>query len=314
MLREKGLLYGGIIGDILGVPFEFLTRQEMQDSPFTGKMVSGGFHNQPLGAWSDDTALTLCLIDAMIGGLNLNKLANNFIKWDSEGLYCSGDKLFDMGIATRLAIEKLKFGISPLSSGGKDFYSNGNGSLMRIAPLYFIFHQIKDDFQKFVLVQNVSGLTHAHPISVYSCYFYLLFFENLYKFQNKHDAFLNTQHEFRNFLKKYPIGKYDSNFTKILSNNFHDLQIANIHGTGFVIHTLESSIWCFLKGNSFTESMILAINIGDDTDTTASVCGSLCGFYYGLDNIPQDYLNQIPKKDEIDKLINNFLNDVFNTR
>jgi len=322
MNNEKGLLYGGIVGDVLGVPFEFLSREEMAEKPFLGEMVSGGVHNQPLGHWSDDTSMTLCLIDAMLESFNLGRLALNFIRWESEGFWCAGDKYFDMGMTTRQAIDRLKFGTSPLSSGGKDFYSNGNGSLMRIAPFYFIFREVSDDLLKLQMVSNVSGITHAHPISVLSCYFYLLFFEQLSKFNNKHEAFAYAQFEFEDILRKWLKSEDDKHkvFSKILDKKFASLPITHIHGSGYVVDTLESAIWCFLNADSFNEAMLYAINLGEDTDTVASVCGSLSGYFFGFDNIPVNYLENLPKKEELDDLIFKFLSKyskeryVLNTR
>lgn len=308
MLKAKGLIYGGIVGDILGVPYEFLTREEMRDAPFTGEMIAYGTHNQPLGTWSDDTSMTLCLIDAMSGDgvFNLDDLGRKFVQWDTEGLWCSGDKLFDMGMATRHAIENLKAGVPPLVSGNTGFYSNGNGSLMRIAPLHFIFHKIHDDFQRFVLVKNVSGITHGHPISVYSCYFYMLLLESIRIYQNRAYAFLHAKERFEAFLRKYPT-EFQDQFSKLLSPEFLDSRIENIHGTGFVVHTLEAAAWCFVKADSFEEAMKLTINLGDDTDTTASVCGSLCGYHFGLHQIPPVYLDKILKKDKLEPLIEKFI-------
>jgi ADP-ribosylglycohydrolase len=322
MNKERGLIYGGIIGDVLGVPFEFMSREEISEQPFLGQMTSGGVHGQPLGYWSDDTSMTLCLVDAMVNNFTLERLALNFIKWESEGFLCAGDKLFDIGRTTRYAIDKLKFGASPLVSGQTDFYSNGNGSLMRISPLYFIFRESSDDF-RMQIVSNVSGITHRHPISIYSCYFYLLFLEQLSKFENKYEAFAHTQFEFKNILRK-TLKLEDDNykvFSKILDKDFPFLSDVQIFSSGYVVHTLESAIWCFLNSNSFGESVMKAINLGEDTDTVASVCGSLSGYFFGFDNIPSKYLDQLPKKNELDQLINQFLlrflykeNYVFNTR
>jgi ADP-ribosylglycohydrolase len=106
----------------------------MQDC---GISPSGRAFNQPPGTWSDDTALTLCLADSLSRGFSLQDIANNFLRW-RDGEFTANGKSFDIGQTTAKAILRLKSGTPPEKSGCPDAHDNGNGSLMRIAPLIFL--------------------------------------------------------------------------------------------------------------------------------------------------------------------------------
>jgi len=139
----KDGIYGVLVGDMIGVPVEFERREDLKQNPVTGPREMGS-HEQPLGSWSDDGALTLALADSLASGLSLEDIAMKSIDWWQRRKYTSHDRVFDIGQRTRLALNEL---LKILESGdteslqylhyeaGED--TNGNGSLMRILPLYF---------------------------------------------------------------------------------------------------------------------------------------------------------------------------------
>ena len=114
--KLKDILYGVCVGDTLGVPAEFESRKNLKHSPIT-KMTSGGFHEQGLGVWSDDSSLTFCLAETIVEGFDIQLLANKFIKWKNEGYWTASGEVFDIGMITNQSIQLLKEGISPLDSG-----------------------------------------------------------------------------------------------------------------------------------------------------------------------------------------------------
>ena len=134
-------LYGGIfgfcIGDMLGVPVEFSSRKERDEDEVKELRAYGTYH-QPFGAWSDDTSLMLCFIDAFNKGFSMNGLAENFASYFSEGKFTPYGEMFDIGIATQNAIINIIQGVEPVNCGGKTEKDNGNGSLMRILPLAYL--------------------------------------------------------------------------------------------------------------------------------------------------------------------------------
>lgn len=297
----KSVLLSVAIGDAVGVPFEFLTRDYMLKKTATD-MVGYGTYSQPPGTFSDDSSLTFCLAEALTLGFDLQEIANNFIKWMEEDYWTAYDEVFDIGIATEEAIGNLVDGVSPELSGGDDEYSNGNGSLMRIAPLLFYLSD-KPIQERFELTRLVSGITHRHIRSVVACFFYLELARFLAEGVNKHEAFKLTQVQVTEFLKMIVISDSELKlFDRLLTSDISQAHINTIESSGYVIHTLEASIWCLLTTETYQEAILKAVNLGNDTDTTAAVTGGLAGLLYGYEAIPTSWLNQLAKREEIKDL------------
>ena len=293
--KAKSLIYGTAIGDALGVPFEFMGHNSFT---CTG-MVGNGTHHQIKGTWSDDTSLTLCLADQIAEGLSLEKLADKFVLWYKNAEYTATGKVFDVGGATSNAIHSYTTGVPPIKCGGTDERSNGNGSLMRISPLVFLCKDL--DFEsRFKLCKDVSSLTHAHDISVIACVLFMEFLICLYNGDEKLVAY------------KKMIERFDS-LEKLVSQielkkfaclkNILTAKESDIKSSGFVLHTLVASLYCFLHTNSYEESVLKAVNLGDDTDTTAAVTGAISGLYYGFDAIPTNYVDALQNKELLDSII-----------
>ncbi|GHT47383.1 hypothetical protein FACS189440_07710 [Bacteroidia bacterium] len=134
--KIKLVLFGVAVGDALGVPVEFKSRQEMRQNPISD-MIGYGTYNQPSGTWSDDSSLTFCLAEALTQDFNLNKIGQNFVKWYREGYWTPYGEVFDIGNSTKDAIYRISNGTKPELAGGCEETDNGNGSLMHIAPLLF---------------------------------------------------------------------------------------------------------------------------------------------------------------------------------
>jgi thiamine-phosphate pyrophosphorylase len=163
-------IIGLIIGDALGVPVEFKSREYLDAHPVT-EMIGYGTYNKPSGTWSDDTSLTLALADSIAasdGNLDYQDIMNRFSRWLYDGDYTSDEEVFDVGNTTRNAINRFSQGVAPIDCGGSGEHENGNGSLMRILPLAFYLdsHDIKVLSTDGVsIISDISSLTHAHPIS-----------------------------------------------------------------------------------------------------------------------------------------------------
>lgn len=173
------VLLGVAVGDALGVPHEFKGRSVFVNKPVTFMEGYGTYH-VPVGTWSDDTSLTLCLAQSLVKGYDLEDIAANFVKWVKDGLWTATGVLFDIGITTKNSIRQLERGINPLHSGDFDEYANGNGSLMRILPLIFYLKD-KPINERYELVKQVSAITHAHIRSVIACFYYTEFAYNSYR-------------------------------------------------------------------------------------------------------------------------------------
>ncbi|WP_306783611.1 O-acetyl-ADP-ribose deacetylase [Flavobacterium poyangense] len=168
--RIKSGLFGIAVGDALGVPVEFESRDYLKENPVS-EMMGYGTHSQPIGTWSDDSSLAFCLAESLCKGYDLSDIAKNFVKWYGGELWTPHGKVFDIGIATRSAIHNIGRGHSPELCGGFEEKDNGNGSLMRILPLVFYLQKENDIEVIYKKVKEVSSITHAHFRSVFACFY-----------------------------------------------------------------------------------------------------------------------------------------------
>ena len=309
--KELRGVYGGVfgfcIGDMMGVPVEFSTRQE-RELDEVKELRAYGTYNQPFGTWSDDTSLMLCLIDAFTDGFTIDKLKNNMIRFYKNACFTAGGEVFDIGVATQKAIEKMILGIAPLECGGKSELDNGNGSLMRVLPIAFWGKKLSDS-EVIRCVENVSALTHAHKRSKLACIFYVKFAMELLEGKEKMEAYDNTIAFIRSTCEKEYVSEFDE-FNRILDKEIVNLESEEIRSTGYVVDTLEAVLWIFFKGASYKEVILKAINLGGDTDTIAAIVGGIAGIYYGVDALPDSWIQSICRKNEIKEMVELFGNKI----
>lgn len=292
------ILIGTAVGDALGVPVEFQPRGYLKANLVTD-MREYGTHEQPKGTWSDDTSLMLCLAESMREGLDSNTLAQKFIAWKNDNLWTPHGWVFDIGIGTRIAIERLENGMKPELAGGFDERDNGNGSLMRILPL--VLH-IKDlDIEtRYDWTKKISSITHAHVRSVMACFYYLEFAKKIIEGKDKFQAYNELQSELTQYFEQRKINPIEIfKFSRLLGEDISKMEEDNIKSSGYVIDTLEAAIWCILTTNNYKNAVLKAVNLGHDTDTTGAVTGGLAALIYGMDNIPKEWINTLARKDDI---------------
>jgi ADP-ribosyl-[dinitrogen reductase] hydrolase len=255
------------------------------------------------GTWSDDSSLTFCLADSLCHDFSLQSIANSFCDWYYDLKWTARERVFDIGITTQMAIEKLRKGVSPLQSGDTVERSNGNGSLMRILPLAY-YHQVWD-FQVLIdRVHQVSCITHAHPRSQMACGIYISIVIALLEGNTPDVAYRIGLDRIDPVYQRYPYSQEKSHFDRVFSREIERLQIEDINSEGYVIDTLEASLWCLLNTSSYPEAVLKAVNLGEDTDTTAAVTGGLAGIYYGIESIPVEWMSAIARQNDIVALAN----------
>jgi ADP-ribosylglycohydrolase len=265
-------------------------------------MIGYGTYNLPAGTWSDDSSLTFCLAEALIHNFSLNTIGQNFVKWYHENYWTPHGNVFDIGIATRQAISRLAKGENPELAGGFDESENGNGSLMRILPLLFYIMD-KPINERYLITKSVSSITHGHIRSIIACFYYLEFAKQILEGKDKFEIYRNLQTKILNYLNNLSINPSElALFDRLLNGNIQNLDEDQIQSSGYVLHTLESSIWCLLTTNNYKEAVLKAVNLGSDTDTTAAVTGGLAGLLYGFENIPKEWIIQIAKQKDIENL------------
>ena len=283
-------IIGLVVGDALGVPFEFKKRDTFKAEKMTGY----GTYNQPPGTWSDDSSLTLATV-ASIGGtgkIDLADIMDNFIMWLNDGAYTPYGSVFDVGRSTRKAIFRYASGVEPLKCGGQTYMDNGNGALMRILPLAFIPHTTQD-------ILNVSKLTHAHEISQTACSLYIYIAGKLIEGTSIKEAICSLAY-------LQPVMQMEE-FKRIAY--IGELNRDEIRSSGYVVDTLEAALWCLWVTNTYKDCVLTAVNLGVDTDTVAAVAGGLAGIVYGCggkNGIPTRWINQIARKEWIQSLCDNF--------
>ncbi|NJN73505.1 MAG: ADP-ribosylglycohydrolase family protein [Limnothrix sp. RL_2_0] len=303
-----GQIQAGLIGlcvaDALGVPVEFSSRGDRQKAPVT-TMQGYGTYNQPPGTWSDDSSLTFCLAEAIAEvGLRdelCEHLGRKMGLWLQQSYWTPHGETFDVGNTTAIAIEAILAGTNPMEAGGTGERSNGNGSLMRILPLAFCREKLPYA-DLLDIVHNVSCLTHRHPRSLVACGIYVSIVLELLAGADFPTAYQSGIRRSQEFYTDSIYKSELSHYQRILDGNLTAIPVTKINSSGYVVDALEASLWSCLNHNNYRETVLAAVNLGDDTDTTAAIAGGLAGIYYGLENIPQDWQKQLPRYDDILKL------------
>jgi ADP-ribosylglycohydrolase len=309
--KTVSALLGVAIGDAVGVPYEFKSHIEMQKNPAI-EMIGHGTHYQLPGTWSDDSSLTFCLAESLINGYDLIDISKKFIAWKDHAYWSARNELFDIGITTSKAIDRLK---TLVNTGTlNDLLSqkylgseqeNGNGSLMRILPL-LSFIKGKNIKEQFEIIWEVSALTHRHIRAAMSCLIYLKLAENITNGLDKNEGYLLTQNQIKDFWKNIDFAQEEKvHFSRIIDHDIRQLKKEQIKSGGYVVESLEASFWCFLNENNFRDTVLSAVNMGHDTDTTAAIAGGLAGLYYGAENIPEFWLASLARLEDIIELGNN---------
>lgn len=296
----KAVMLGHAIGDALGVPVEFAKRSELDESPVTD-MSGYGTYPVPAGAWSDDTSMSIATLDSIADGkINWDAIMVGFGEWYYKDKYTPTGKMFDIGNTCSYAIDNYFAHQKPVNKCGlDDEYSNGNGSLMRIHPfalMTWFDTRLRPEFEW--LIESASALTHAHERSRLACKIYTLILFNLLGLPRK-DVIMFALDEAK--CRYYDSPEY-KHFERLLDDNFDKLKRDDIRSTGYVIDTLEAAVWCLLTTNSYKECVLKAVNLGDDTDTVAAVAGGLAGALYGLEGIPQEWLDTLIKREYIEAM------------
>lgn len=304
-MKVKNGIIGFVVGDTIGVPVEFNSRERLLLNPVT-EMLEYGTHNMPKGCWSDDTSMTLATMDSIIKckEINTNDMADRFIKWYRNAEYTATGIMFDIGTTTKQALIKYQRGIDIASKcGGEREYDNGNGSIMRMLPIaYYCYLKSLEDTEILKIVKEVSSITHRHQISILGCYIYVRLAMELLKGKELLQAYQEIKKLDYSYFTEDTIYKYE----RILNNDIGLYNINDISSNGYIVSTLEATLWTLINSKSFNETIIKAINLGEDTDTVGACVGGLAGIYYGIENIKQKWKDNILRYDYIINMCKEF--------
>ncbi|MFE3982470.1 MULTISPECIES: ADP-ribosylglycohydrolase family protein [unclassified Priestia] len=303
-LHKKVLstILGGAVGDALGVPVEFKKRDSFRITTMTGY----GTYNQPKGTWSDDTSLTMCLIDNLLEKQDEYDLMQKFANYWSYGYWTPYGEMFDIGIATSEAIRRYKSGLPKEEWGGSAEYDNGNGALMRIAPLAFTLRQEPSFIKRKEEIERIAHVTHRHMRSTLGC---ILYVELLIRLLDGDEPFEAYEKAVNLCQKQLRDTEYETEFTayeRVLNLSLPNAARKEIGSTGYVVSSLEASLWSLLQSDDYKEAVLTAVNLGEDTDTIGFITGTMAGAYYQLDGIPKEWICQLAKKEELEKACKKF--------
>lgn len=301
-------VFGLITGDAVGVPYEFRSRNEMLQNPCRD-MVGYGTYNKPMGTWSDDSSMVLATMDGVVGGeFDLDKIMMNFLDWQVYGKYTQDGFMFDIGLTTTKALDNYRSTLDVKSAGEKGKMSNGNGSLMRILPVvYYLYAKYGKDAmlkdEAIELVENLSALTHAHEISKKACVIYVAVGLRLLE-DPTNKAIEKGLLDVKEYVKGISV------FDRLYSKEFFDLPLGVFSGEGYVVDTLEASIRIAHGAKDYESGILQAVNLGNDTDTTAAVTGGLLGLKFGTEGLKKDWIAKIRNNEFISKTCFEFIKNI----
>lgn len=268
--RAKGALWGLVIGDCLGSPIQF---SEKDNHPFITEMVPCEIFRTPAGYWTDDASMAFCIIESYIRlkKYDLEDIASNFVKWYNSGFMSSMPYAFDVGGATDYAIQCIEK--KSMKNGNEQ--TQGNGSIMRFAPSYFISNKEKEKN----IIFDISDLTHYSSVV------------------------RNVVLKLSDTISEHLQGVRTSNKSRYSNRE-------EVDNSGWAVSTMEAALWAFENSFDFESGMIKAVNLGGDSDTIGAVFGQIAGAYYGFSNIPERWVSSVKNYKKIDIFFDNFLESV----
>jgi len=288
--RSCGAFLGLAIGDALGTTLEF----EVRDAKHVTDIVGGGPFALKAGYWTDDTSMACCLAHSLIQcqGFNASHLMGCFVNWYRYGFYSPTGTCFDIGGATRTALERFLLTGDPYA-GSDNPNAAGNGSLMRLAPVVIYYF---GDFEAVVNYAAASSkVTHAAQEAVDACRYFAGLLYGALAGESKQRLLSENYAPVAGYWQREPLAPA---VAKIAAGSYKHKTRDQIKSSGYVIDTLEASLWAFYHTDDFRSALISAVNLGDDADTVGAVCGQLCGAFYGETALPIDWINKVYQAQE----------------
>lgn len=301
-------MMGLVIGDALGLPVQFMFRSELKANPVTTMMGYGTF-NMPPGTWSDDGSMAIATMESIkhCRGINPDDIMARFIDWTVNGAYTPAGMAFDQGNTCMEGIRNYMVNMDYKTCGKQGERANGNGALMRIMPVcLYGYEKLKS--REMTLeevidhVHLVSALTHNHIRSKMACgIYYFLVAAVLDEKGSLNERLQKGMDNAKRFYKKEEENLATWTFYERMEDleEFAKTPESRIKSSGYVVDSLEAAVWSLINTTSFEMALIVAVNLGEDTDTVGAIAGGLAGLYYGYDNVPLQWKETIVRGDEI---------------
>lgn len=287
--RFRGALVGLACGDAVGTTVEFSPRGTFAQ---VTDMVGGGPFHLQAGQWTDDTSMALCLATSLVEkrGFDAADQMNRYVAWMTQGYLSSTGTCFDIGNTTAAALRRYQASGNPFS-GLTEPHTAGNGSIMRLAPVVMFFYP---DFPAAIHYAGESSrTTHGAVECVDGCRLLAMLLLKALRGATKEEILWGDP----------PIAEEQLSFTPniqaLTRGDYRYYPETKLTGNGYVVNSLEAALWSFWRTDNFRDAVLCAVNLGDDADTTAAICGQLAGAYYGMSGIPTPWLARLTWRDEI---------------
>ena len=290
--RYRGCMMGLAAGDAVGTTVEFKPPGAFE--PVTD-MVGGGPFNLGPGEWTDDTSMALCLAESLIecGGFNPRDQMDRYVRWRREGYLSSNGVCFDIGNTVCAALNRYENTGDPFA-GSTDPHAAGNGSLMRLAPVPLFFAPNPEEAVR--MSGESSRTTHGAQTCVDACRYFAGLIVGALQGADKEELLSPHYSPVKEMWSTEPLCQ---KIDEVANGSFQSKEPPDIAGTGYVVRSLEAALWAFSKADNFEEGCLLAVNLGDDADTTGAIYGQIAGAYFGIDEIPLRWRERIVLDDAI---------------
>lgn len=290
--RYRGSLLGLAVGDALGTTLEFKPPGSFM--PITDLIGGGPFNLKP-GEWTDDTSMALCLAESLLArrGFDPRDQMERYLHWYRDGYLSSTGRCFDIGNTVRSALIRFERTGEPYA-GPTDPWSAGNGSMMRLAPVVLFY--ASRPRQAIEMAALSSKTTHGATEAVDACRYLAGLLIGALHGVTKEDLLSDHFFPVPGLWEEAPLAP---RIAEIAAGSFKHREPPAIRGSGYVAESLEAALWAFHKSNSFKEGALLAVNLGDDADTTGAVYGQLAGAFYGENGIPASWREKLAHRELI---------------
>ncbi len=290
--RFRGCLLGLAIGDAVGTTLEFKSPGSF--APISDLVGGGPFRLKP-GQWTDDTSMALCLAASLIEcrGFDAQDHMRRYVKWWREGYMSSTGHCFDIGATTAEALGSFERTGSPFA-GSTDPDKAGNGSLMRLAPVpMFYFKSPREAIER---AGESSRTTHGAQTAVDACRCFASLIVGALGGVDKETLLAPRYCPVKGYWDRHPL---HPEIIAVASGSFREKEPPQIRGTGYVVASLEAALWAFDRASSFREAILMAVNLGDDADTTGAICGQLAGAFYGAEGLPKRWCSLLSQQERL---------------
>ena len=290
--KVRGSLLGLAAGDALGTTVEFKPRGSFAP---VETIVGGGPFGLQAGEWTDDTSMALCLAESLVemGGFDPADQMERYRRWWRDGHLSSNGRCFDIGVTVSGALRRFEQTGEPFC-GSTDPHTAGNGSIMRLAPVPVFYY--RDPALAVDMSAASSRTTHGAAEAVDGCRYLAALIVGALDGASKEELLSDHYEPAAGLWARGPLAP---NIAEVASGSFKRREPPEIEGSGYVVRSLEAALWAFAKSDSFREGALLAVNLGDDADTTGAVYGQLAGAYYGEGGIPEEWRALVAKRELI---------------